>query len=102
MKKKIRINHTLKKQCNMIIGTVSVYKENVCKKCLKNLQIYQCYQGMEYSLFLSSRHKGFEKHICLLRFVSFLNPHLLKWVMRKQGKALKGVIFSLRINYTWI
>ena len=32
MKKKIRINHTLKKQCNMIIGTVSVYKENVCKK----------------------------------------------------------------------
>ena len=69
MKKKIRINHTLKKQCNMIIGTVSVYKENVCKKCLKNLQIYQCYQGMEYSLFQSSRHKGFEKHICLLHFV---------------------------------
>lgn len=35
----------------MIIGTVSVYKENVCKKCLKNLQIYQCYQSMVYSLF---------------------------------------------------
>ena len=35
----------------MIIGTVNVYKENVCKKCLKNPQIYQCYQSMEYSLF---------------------------------------------------
>ena len=35
----------------MITDTVSVYKENVCKKCLKNLQIYQYYQSMEYSLF---------------------------------------------------
>lgn len=53
----------------MITGTVSVYKENVCKKYLKNLQIYQCYQSIEYSLFESSRHKGFEKHIHLLPFV---------------------------------